>query len=245
MSDFQIIWTADGSPTLEIPNEFGVREKMHHSKGALSETLFVYGEAMALTWEKTLQPHVLNVGVGVGYHEFMVAAMAVRDGRDIGSLVSFERLPQLHTELLNVITPFESTPTTPLTRVFQDVLDRVANHFQVEARHIRQKLENWRERDLWQREGTWTIDTHPKVQFHCILYDPFSAKMNPEFWTDENLSGFLQRWCATPCVFSTYAARGVLTRALKSAGFQVTKRNGFGGKKESTLAARIQATNPT
>ncbi|MEO0337482.1 MAG: MnmC family methyltransferase, partial [Pseudomonadota bacterium] len=96
----------------------------------------------------------------------------------------------------------------------------------------------------WHREGVihfrdqFVPSQKAEQPFHVLYYDPFSAKTNPDFWTAEGLSGFLDNWAAEHCVISTYAATGALKRSLGAHKFQLKKRPGYGGKRESFLGLR-------
>ena len=71
--------------------------------------------------------------------------------------------------------------------------------------------------------------------------DGFAPARNPEMWTDALLAAV---FAATRPggTFATYAAAGRVRRALQTAGFDVERLKGFGGKREM-LAGTRQAGN--
>jgi tRNA U34 5-methylaminomethyl-2-thiouridine-forming methyltransferase MnmC len=73
---------------------------------------------------------------------------------------------------------------------------------------------------------------------HCLLFDAFSAKTSPDLWTEEFLVEFFNKATAGDALISTYASRTALKNALKRAGFLVEVREGFKGKRNSTLASK-------
>ncbi|MNL45541.1 bifunctional tRNA (mnm(5)s(2)U34)-methyltransferase/FAD-dependent cmnm(5)s(2)U34 oxidoreductase [compost metagenome] len=75
-----------------------------------------------------------------------------------------------------------------------------------------------------------------------ILYDAFSSKTTPHLWEEEFLKSFFQ-CAAADAMVSTYACKATLKRALKDSGFEVIVREGFLGKRNSTLALRGQLRN--
>ncbi len=77
---FQREITRDGSLTLRACGSDA--EAMHHSGGALDETLFVYGEPLIEIFERIHRPRIFSLGLGVGYVEFVTAARGVRQAKD-------------------------------------------------------------------------------------------------------------------------------------------------------------------
>jgi hypothetical protein len=90
----------------------------------------------------------------------------------------------------------------------------------------------------WQIQSALGSGTVFTDKYQVIFYDAFSSRCENQLWSQDFLSTFIDKACAENCVFSTYACTGNLKRALKSAGFQVILREGFHGKRNSTLAVR-------
>src|SRR5262245_15802711 len=66
--------TADGSPTLVCHRaDAAAWEPMHSLKGALGESLHVYGEAISAC--PSPGPVILSVGQGLGYNELIALAL--------------------------------------------------------------------------------------------------------------------------------------------------------------------------
>lgn len=244
LTHFQFAPTGDGSPTLEFHYDTGIVEKMHHGKGAFSETLYIYKPALSGT-------RILSIGLGLGYNEVMTAAYALREGlEDNFYLLSFEKEAILSEQLFNYI---QQTTHRDLSSyymptnlrddfmiAYEDIFTRMSAHFGIEASQIKNTMATWICEQRWQIQGEFDVTQGPTHEpFHGIFYDAFSDKMSPEFWSEEFLLKFLELWAAPSCILATYAAKGTLNRALKAKGFNVELREGFGGKKESTLASRI------
>ena len=240
---FQFAPTGDGSPTLEFHYDTGIIEKMHHGKGAFSETLYIYKPALIGT-------RILSIGLGLGYNEIMTAAYAVKEGlEDSFFLMSFEKESFLSEQLLNYVQyathtdlSVYFTPTAlrdDFMIAYEDIFTRMATHFGIDPTQIKSTLAKWIMEGRWVLSGEFAVENGAHQEpFHGIFFDAFSDKMSPEFWSEEFLLRFLDLWSAPSCILTTYAAKGVLTRALKAKGFNVELREGFGGKKESTLATR-------
>ena len=87
LQDFTIVTTADGSPSLSIEDSSGYVEKMHHAAGAMSESIYIYGEAVQKVLDRRWPLRVLSVGLGLGYNELITAASGGKSeyGTGIGS----------------------------------------------------------------------------------------------------------------------------------------------------------------
>lgn len=245
LTHFQFAPTGDDSPTLEFHYDTGIVEKMHHGKGAFSETLYIYEPALNGT-------RILSIGLGLGYNEIMTAGYAIREGlQDCFNLLSYEKESFLCEQLVSFLQQSTNTdlsnhfnPTTlrnDFMIAYEGIFTRMAAHFGIESKQIKSTLANWIIDERWQIRGEFNVADGPQFEpFQGIFFDAFSDKMSPEFWSEEFLMKFLDLWAAPACILATYAAKGVLTRALKAKGFNVELREGFGGKKQSTLAYRAE-----
>ena len=100
IEEFEIFTTSDGSPSLCIANSTGYTEKMHHSAGALSESIYIYYAALEAATQRQWPIRALSLGLGLGYNEILVAAHAVkRNGSAV--LYSFEIEPALIKSFLD------------------------------------------------------------------------------------------------------------------------------------------------
>src|SRR5262249_23635737 len=75
---FQVVSTLDGSPTLRLFQDGKWTETMHSPKGAWSETLYIYADAMKAALEHGWPLRVFSLGLGLGYNELVYAAHAVQ-----------------------------------------------------------------------------------------------------------------------------------------------------------------------
>lgn len=237
----KFIQTGDGSPTLEIQNSEQIAEKMHHGKGAFSESVMIYLSALNKAQELNLDLRVLSLGLGLGYNEFLTLTSLYPTLPNRFYLLSFESETILRDELTSYLTE-----SPQVRREFKEAYDwillRTCEQFQLpigitNLKHFfRSALD----------AGKWQIghklvpgESRQDEPFHLIYYDAFSRKMSPEFWDPESINWFLKTFAAPACVFTTYAATGDLRRTLTDHGFQVELREGFGGKRHSTLAVRL------
>lgn len=239
VEEFEITITADGSPSLRVANSDGYVEKMHHSDGALSESLYIYGEAVDEIIKHRWPLRVLSLGLGLGYNELIVAAKAVQSGvlPQNSLLYSFEIEPLLRESFLNWVLGQPGA----FQELYDLILQSLAAGIQMKTDAILDWLKQAYQSDCWRIRASFPNEAHDVKEMTCMLYDAFSNKMSPELWTEEVITSQLQNLCAETCVFSTYAATGALNRALRTTGFQKQERPGFSGKRESTFAIRKAA----
>ncbi len=229
--------TEDGSPTLVTTYESGVTEKMHHFRGAFSESVYIYEPAISLALgalpSATVQ--ICSLGLGLGYNEILAACVSLSLKKVPLRLVTFEIDPLLVNELNSYL---EGRSQGEWAEAYDDIVRRSVTHFGLEAGELKSTLLNWVKMGIWQIRGPFPESLNNEDQFNSILYDAFSRKMDGPLWSEEFLKKFLDKHSAKSCAFATYAATGALKRSLKQAGYSLTKKSGFGGKKESTFAVR-------
>jgi hypothetical protein len=253
-SQVPVFITADGSPTLEWSRSDGYTEKMHHSGGALAESVYIYHHALSEVVSRGWPVRVVSVGLGLGYNEWLVMAEVMRTGLSLGDwrLWSFETQDILKDSFVASLQHIRGKSTgemlsieNPWTELFIQVRDLVASHFGLSSEDLR--LVALRALNSGQFElrgsfpetanslGTGLCDADDAT---CIFYDAFSNKMNSALWVETMITQELSHILAPHAVVATYAATGALNRALKSLGFVPQDRPGFQGKRESTLAIR-------
>ncbi|MFN8791322.1 MAG: MnmC family methyltransferase [Bdellovibrionales bacterium] len=225
--------TLDGSPTLRLINgtpENG--ETMHHSGGAFSETVYIYGRALEFTFSEQPDPVVLSVGLGLGYVETLAAAWAVKTGSKKWRLQSFEYVEGLRQAFRAF---YEGSWENP---IYHEILDRTSTALGVEPQRIRRALQVALQEGRLELKGELTSSQLAPKTFHLICYDAFSAKTNPTLWSEEFLGEVLDSGHPEFCGFSSYACQGNLKRSLKRAHFDMEVRAGFFGKRNCTWAFR-------
>lgn len=244
-----------------VAGEARLSEAMHSLKGAFSETVYIYGTAIETCLTKGFAPRVLSLGLGMGYVEILACALFLKkahelqEGPERASFLaatggeSFELLEPLRRWFVNWLfgeTSEEKLPADFRT-AYDGILSRTAEHAGVSASEIRAHLAELVSDGRWRIRGALAADTDLGSAgrtpdgaggFGCICFDAFSSKTSPELWNEEFLKAFFAKACASQCVLSTYACTGMLKRALKASGFEVTIREGFSSKRDSTFAVR-------
>lgn len=235
---FSLIQTADGSPSLIHCIAQDLEEMMHHSAGALTESVYIYTDALKLhlsQCEGLPALNIMSVGLGLAYNEILSTALAIKLNTAPLKIVSFESVDWL---VKNWIHWLQDQPSD-LHECYQDICFRTAQVMGVDKDQLIATLRDHYQKGLLQTAGPLMAHKFPQQKFDVIYYDMYSTKMNEEFWSEEYLTELL-RVVATKdlCTVSTYAATGKLNRALKSNGFKIFDRPGFAGKRQSTLASR-------
>jgi tRNA U34 5-methylaminomethyl-2-thiouridine-forming methyltransferase MnmC len=230
----EIYYTADGSPTLSFARTDGYREKMHHAGGAISESVYIYLEALRTQLSLKQPSQVLSVGLGLGYNELLTLAELNRVGVTDFKIWSFESLEPLRTG-------FNEWGQGQLTGDFASVLDHVANVVATAVEVPVSALKNFLRQSLQdgrlELRGSFPAEISA-AQANLVFYDAYSKKMDESLWTEDTLVNSFTGVLAPDCVFASYAANGSLNRALIRLGFRPNKKTGFKGKRESTVAIR-------
>ena len=240
--NYSIVITEDGSPSLHWKlNEAEFGELMHHRGGALAETELIYGSVVKQAITEGAR-HFCSVGLGLGYNELMVArewlsSSATEVPESFCEITSFEADPFLTDCFLNFLKNPEATTDT--NEVYRDILARMAPTSGVKICSFLLKI---LEAGLWHLPGALSADfgrSSHDSKFDVVLYDAFSSKTSPQLWAEDFLNEFIGRHMSQKSLFSTYACTGPLKRSLKAQGFEVILREGFHGKRNSTLGRRV------
>ena len=222
---YQLLLTEDQSPTLRSL-KLSNQETMHHRGGAYSEAQMIYGNPLRHALNKGAKS-VLSMGLGLGYNELLVASEAIKKDHQSIQLLSFESDPFLVEQFLEFLSTKTSDPYLQIAKRFDENIEKMC-----------QWLIQAKQSGNWVIKGALTNQTHFEQGYEVIFYDAFSSKSSSELWSEDFLNHFLKNATAQKCVFTTYACTGALKRALKNQGFQVTIREGFQSKRDSTLAER-------
>jgi tRNA U34 5-methylaminomethyl-2-thiouridine-forming methyltransferase MnmC len=214
---------------------------MHHSGGAMAETNLIYGNPIRETLKSISQPSFLVVGLGLGYIELVIAREALLQNKgpaDIGIIRSYESVPELREFFFNWVWEKEGSLSEEVLETYNHVANSVAENSGTSVSQLkiflREKIKNLE--DIY---GALQADDQISGSFSAILYDAFSSKTSPHLWDEQFLKRVFQA-ANEDALFSTYACRATLKTALKDSGFEVVVREGFQGKRNSTLGLRGQ-----
>lgn len=230
--EYEAITTGDGSPTLRFKSQHS-EESMHSHKGAFNETLYIYGEALELLANSD-SFSVLSVGLGLGYNEILSTCLAIKYQReDNFYLESYEKDEFLIIQFKN----WAAGQHTSLNPVYDIILNMFADHYEIEAQAIKTTLNDFIiNRKIFLKKALGFTAVFSK-KFNAVLYDAFCSRTSPELWHPDFIKFVLDATTSKSC-FTTYACKTDLNNTLVERGFKIHKKNGFAGKRESTLATK-------
>ena len=203
---------------------------MHSFNGALSESLYIYGEALRLALLRPGPLRLLSFGLGLGYNELISIAILRKSGRLDWKIFSFESLPFLK----RLVSPVGHG------RIAVKVERRhraSGSHDRSPARPLDPAdLRRWTQEALGQGQlelrGAFLDDVAAVDSCNLVYYDAYSNKMDPTLWMETQFESALNDVLDVDCILATYAATGSLNRAAKRLGFRLKPKPGFKGKRE-------------
>ena len=223
----EILKTADGSPTLYLPE---LDETYHSRHGSVQEARHVFiqhGLNFIIQERKKEESahtsiQLLEVGFGTGLNALLTLQEAIQ-----------------HTEIKITYTSYE---TQPVPKEIWSQLNYMNEPNATESyAHMMQAP--WNENvALRSNFEIFKIDKaiqalEAKEQFDLIYFDAFGPRAQAEMW-DVSVFERLHRALKPSGVLVTYCAMGQFKRDLKSLGFRVERLPGPPGKREMTRAIK-------
>lgn len=238
---FEIEITGDQSPSLHLlqssdpTKNYG--ESMHHSGGAASETLLIYGEPIKNSLKRDSSGDFLVVGLGLGYIEMTVAreALLAKILPQNISILSFESVPELREAFEFWLAGSHEVYDVAVFEVYDQVARSILKGTDLEVEQVKMFLRSLKSFEV---QGALETQAQVRARYDGILYDAFSSKTTPHLWDEAFLKDLIFKSTKPGSFVSTYACKGSLKRALRENGFEVIVREGFMGKRNSTLGLR-------
>lgn len=225
--------TKDNSISVSLKNENVSTELMHSVDGAFSETIYLYEDVVKYVLNNTHSSHniFLSLGLGMGYIEILVCAYTLKYFPNVNfKIYSYEKEPELREFFQKYILDKE------IPSVFQESYDSILKLFceYYELNCVDLKKELRKGNIIFCHE--YNNNVNVELPVNGLFFDAFSINTSPELWEDALIQKILKQ-CHKKCAaFATYAARTHLKKLLVEFGFQLQKKPGYGGKKESTFA---------
>ena len=215
----EIIFTKDGSTTVSIP-EWKVTYRSIH--GAVLESNHVFiknGLHYALKKFREEEINLFEMGFGTGLNAWLTVQEADIHQRKICyTTIEQQPLPLAEVQQLNYAGAnkrlFDQLHQAPWEQP-----EPITPFFTLQK--LQGDLKEW---------GT-------TQKFHLIYYDAFAPAAQPELWTVgifDKIYPLLQ----PGGILVTYCAKGDVHRAMKAAGFRITKLAGPPGKREMLRAEK-------
>lgn len=245
---WRLVLTQDGSPSFSLADSQATEavplkaELMHHRGGAFGETLYIYQPPVERAFQLFAKPHILSLGLGLGYNEILTATEAIKAQKpDQFLLTSYESEEDLSRGFLNFILNSSVGSGSPQASaqsesedVCQNIVERFSGQFNVDPTAVKDCLLRARQDGRWVLNAALRSPEDLPSSIHVFLWDAFSQKTSPDLWQQTFLESSLDRAEKQGAWLSTYACNGALKRALKAKQFSVEIRPGFQGKRECT-----------
>jgi tRNA 5-methylaminomethyl-2-thiouridine biosynthesis bifunctional protein len=238
-------------------------DSYYSRQNGLEETRYVFidGNGLSNRWGQQECPIVGELGFGTGLnflatwqafvvnqnsstktalnklHEDNLADPKQVDGSDaapngpILTFCSFEKYPMSADELAKALSPWnELKPFSEvLVRQWQN-LKQGWNHLEFDKAHLYLFIGD-------AHEGLQSLPVELAGQIGAWYLDGFNPKTNPDLWALALLKTLFES-SQRGASFATYTAAGWVRRNLQEAGFEVSKRKGFGHKRDMCLGSK-------
>ena len=213
--------TGDGTPYSTLYDDV-----YHSAHGGLAQArhVFLGGNDLPLRWMGADNFVIGETGFGLGLN-FLATWQAWRESRATGRLhfVSVEKHPFRRDDLGELLAPHTELaaladellkqwpPLTPGSHCLNFAGDNVTLTLLLgDAQTMLPQLE---------------------TKLDALYLDGFAPSKNPDLWSPELLAT-LTRLCRSHATLATWSVAGNVRRALEQAGWRLTRRPGFGGKRE-------------
>ena len=215
----EIRLTADGSPTLYVPE---LDETYHSMHGSVQEAKHVFiANGLSYLFARKEEVHILEVGFGTGLNALLSAQFA-KENQLLLSYVGLEAFPveeQIWTALSYSSSKEEQMYYIELMRSKWEVPQELHAFFTLTKTAV--KIQDWQSDE----------------KFDLIYFDAFGPNAQADMWQKaifEKLYAVLNHGG----VLVTYCAQGQFKRDLKAVGFSLEALPGPPGKREMTRATK-------
>lgn len=217
-----IIKTSDGSTTIHLPEW----DECYHSKhGAIQEAYHVFIKN-GLHLMQTQSINILEIGFGTGLNVLITLIESEKKGLKI-NYTAVEAYP-IGFDEVSAMNYTSQLNNENLESVFKDMHESNWD----EKKTINPQFSLIKRKQFFQ-------DINDVDQYNLIYFDAFGYRVQPELWSTEIFSKMYLSLKENG-VLVTYAARGVIKRAMQEAGFTVKKVPGPPGKREMMIAFKYQ-----
>lgn len=211
--------TKDGSHTLYSEKH---REHYHSTYGATQESKHIFIDAALNPKLHQKEIRILEVGTGTGLN--VLLSFLHSKSKDCNIYYEGVELYPISKEeagLLNY-TELSGLDKDVLTKIHsqKNVIVEIGDNF-----HFLNRIEDVKDASF------------RSSYFNVVYFDAFSPESQPELWTTEIFAKIFNAM-ADGGVLTTYSCKGIVKRAMKSAGFVIEKLPGPPGKREFLLATK-------
>ncbi|NVN94658.1 MAG: tRNA (5-methylaminomethyl-2-thiouridine)(34)-methyltransferase MnmD [Bacteroidetes bacterium] len=221
--NIQITTTEDGSHTLYNKT---LGEHYHSTFGAIQESQHIFIEAGLNALEKKSGSiNILEIGFGTGLNALLTYQELMKKTYKI-NYVAIEPF-MLDKSIYIQLNYADLLKSKTLQDIFIKIHETPCNvpHF-ISDSFILNKIEG-KLQELELSENA----------FDLVYFDAFSPEIQPELW-DADIFKAIYASMKNNSILTTYSAKGIVKRALKSAGFEIENLPGPIGKRQITRARK-------
>lgn len=238
MINRKIVTSEDGSRTIKL-DDFD--ESFHSLYGAFSESLHIYiGYGLEYIIQKSTGQrriiNILEVGLGTGLNCLLTAITAVKNPEVFFNYTAVEKYPVTIAEAKQLDHPslFEDKRNTA-----EKISYIIHNSPWGEDVKILQNFTlNKVEMDFLDFIKAETLSKISGLSFDLVYFDAFAPDIQPEMWSEELFVKVFEM-TKQDGVLVTYSSKGIVKRALRSAGFAVARLKGPKGKRHILRAEKL------
>jgi tRNA U34 5-methylaminomethyl-2-thiouridine-forming methyltransferase MnmC len=215
----KITFTSDSSHTL-FSKQFN--ENYHSTYGAIQESLHIFIEA-GLNSSHQTEIQLLEIGFGTGLNALLALDWSIRKNKKV-DYFGIEAFP-VDSEILAHLNYCEKLQLEK--SVFDQIHASKGTQNKITSL-FSACIQNKKIQDM----------LLPNKLFDVVFFDAFSPEVQPEMWEVELFQkiGFSMK---AGGILTTYSSKGMVKRALQSAGFSIEKLPGPPGKREFLRATRL------
>ena len=205
----EIIITSDGSTTIHLPE---MEEHYHSTNGAIQEAYHVYINNGLKEVDKE-DVSVLEIGFGTGLNCFI----SFLETNKKVNYVGVEAYPITSGEVvkMNYVTQLKALE-------YKTIFKRIHEVSWEEQHQIHESFYLTKRKQFFK-------DIKDENSFDIIYFDAFGPEKQPDLWT-EVIFKKMYRALKNDGFLVTYASKGDVKRAMRSAGFKVKRLQGPPGK---------------
>lgn len=220
MEGTEIIITDDGSHSL-YSNKYG--EQYHSSFGAIQESEHIFISGGLNFFADNDRINILEIGTGTGLNVLLTFIQSER--RNIS--IEYDGI-ELFPPNKKILEQLNYPNVLKVNRSVFDLIHSSRN----DTIDI---SENFRFRNKLDSVHTVELEND---KYNIVYMDAFSPDIQPEMWS-VNVFEKINKSMNLGGVLTTYSCKGVVKRALKSAGFIIEKLPGPPGKREFLRATKV------
>ena len=220
---YNLFFTEDGSHSIALIDQ---NESFHSKYGAVAESNYIYiNTGLNYKTEKIKNVNILEVGFGTGLNALLTYKTSFFDGLNI---------------YYHAVEPFPLESEVYCLLNYPEIVKESREVFLTLHQCVENKEINIANNFIFLKTFEKIQEISLKDNFYDLVYfDAFNPDLEPDLWS-ESVFEKIFKAMRTEGVLVTYSTKGIVRRAMKSAGFIVEKLPGPKGKREICRAIKCK-----